>query len=85
AAVGAKVEVPTIDGAAIMNLPPGTQGGQRFKLSGKGFVSPRAKGRGDEYVDIRVAVPKDIPEKAREAVRVIESLYAEDPRKGMKR
>ncbi len=83
AALGAKIEVPTIDGAAVMKLPPGTQGGQRFKLSGKGFVSPKSKHRGDEYVDIKIVVPTDIPEKANEAVKVIESLYKESPRKGM--
>jgi molecular chaperone DnaJ len=83
AALGAKVEVPTIDGAAMMKLPPGTQGGQRFKLSGKGFISPKTRQRGDEYVDIKIAVPKDINEKAREAIKTIESLYSENPRKQM--
>ncbi|MEW6116412.1 MAG: molecular chaperone DnaJ [Nitrospirota bacterium] len=83
AALGAKVEVPTIDGSAIMKLPPGTQGGQRFKLSGKGFVSPNKKMRGDEFVDIKIVVPKDIPDKAKEAIHIIESLYKKDPRKGM--
>lgn len=85
AALGAKIEVPTIDGSAAMKLPPGTQGGQRFKLSGKGFISPRTKHRGDEYVDIKIVVPKDIPESAREAINKIESLYKEDPRNEMRR
>ena len=85
AALGAKVEVPTIDGASVMTLPPGTQGGQRFKLSGKGFVSPRSGRRGDEYVEIRIAVPKEIGEKDREAIRAIESLYRESPRARMVR
>ncbi len=83
AALGAKVEVPTIDGVSIMKLPPGTQGSQKFKLSGKGFVHHNTKARGDEYVEIKIVVPKDIPEKAREAIEVIESLYKKDPRKGM--
>ncbi|WP_333655489.1 molecular chaperone DnaJ [Dissulfurispira sp.] len=85
AAFGAKIEVPTIDGTAAMKLPPGTQGGQRFKLSGKGFVSPKTKHRGDEYVDIKIVVPKDIPESAKEAINKIEALYKENPRKGMRR
>src|SRR5208283_3181400 len=83
AALGAKVEVPTIDGVSIMKLPPGTQGSQKFKLSGKGFIHHNTKARGDEYVEIRIVVPRDIPEKAREAIQVIESLYKKDPRKGM--
>ncbi|MDI6801592.1 MAG: molecular chaperone DnaJ [Thermodesulfovibrionales bacterium] len=84
AALGAKAEVPTIDGASMMTIPPGTQGGQRFKLSGKGFISPGSRRRGDEYVDIKIIVPKDISEKAKDAIKTIESLYKESPRKGMK-
>jgi molecular chaperone DnaJ len=82
AALGTKIEVPTLDGSAMMKLPPGTQGGQRFKLSGKGYIT-RTGQRGAEYVEIKIAVPKNIPEKAKEAIRVIEDLYAEDPRKGL--
>jgi molecular chaperone DnaJ len=82
AALGAKIEVPTIDGAAMMKLPPGTQGSQRFKLGGKGYIS-KSGHRGDEYVEIRIAVPKDIPEKAKAAVETIESLYKDSPRKSL--
>ena len=81
--LGAKVEVPTIDGIAAMTLPPGTQGGQRFKLSGKGFPSPKTGVRGNQYVIIKIVVPKDINDKAKEAIKEIESLYRESPRKGM--
>ena len=83
AALGAKVEVPTIDGVSIMKLPPGTQGSQKFKLSGKGFIYHKTKARGDEYVEIKIVVPRDIPERGLEAIQVIESLYKKDPRKGM--
>lgn len=82
-ALGSKIEVPTIDGVAAMTLPPGTQGGQKFKLSGKGFPSSKTGHRGNQYVNIKIVVPKDIPEKARLAVNEIESLYKESPRKGM--
>lgn len=84
AALGAKLEVPTIDGMTLMKLPSGTQGGQRLKLSGRGFVSPKSKRRGDEYVEIKIVIPKDIPENAKEAIKVIESLYKENPRKELK-
>ncbi|MBI5187927.1 MAG: molecular chaperone DnaJ, partial [Nitrospirae bacterium] len=85
AALGAKVEVPTIDGIAAMTIPPGTQGSQRFKLSGKGFPSPKTGVRGNQYVDIKIVVPKDINSKVKEAIKDIESLYRENPRKGMVR
>jgi molecular chaperone DnaJ len=85
ASLGAKIEVPTIDGAATMTLPPGTQSGQKFKLSGKGFPSSKTGHRGDQFVVIRIAVPKNIPEKAKSAIEEIEMLYRESPRKGMVR
>ena len=85
AALGAKIEVPTIDGSAVMTLPPGTQGGQRFKLRGKGFPEPRTGRRGDMFVSIQVAVPKDISAKTKEAIKNIEASYAESPRKGLSR
>jgi molecular chaperone DnaJ len=80
AALGAKIEVPTIDGVAAMKLPQGTQGGQRFKLSGKGFPSPKTGIRGNQYVVIKIAVPKNLDNSAKDKVREIEKLYRETPR-----
>lgn len=81
AALGAKIEVPTIDGVAVMTIPPGTQGGQKFKLTGKGFTSPKTGTRGNQYVTARIAIPKDLSSKAREAAQEIEASYKENPRK----
>ncbi len=83
ATLGAKIEVPTLDGVSAMTLPGGTQGRQKFKLSGKGFPSAQTGKRGDQYVTIKIAVPKNVTEKARYAIQEIESLYKESPRKGM--
>ena len=83
AALGAKIKVPTIDGSTMMTIPAGTQGGQRFKLSGKGFSLPRGRARGDMYVNITIAVPREMDAKAGEAVRTIEASYKADPREGM--
>ncbi|NWF76841.1 MAG: molecular chaperone DnaJ [Nitrospirae bacterium] len=83
AALGAKIEIPTLDGTSAMTLPPGTQGGQRFKLSGKGFPSPKTGMRGNQYVDIKIAVPKNISNKERDSIKIIETLYKEDPRKAL--
>ena len=79
----AKIEVPTIDGVASMTLPPGTQSGQKFKLAGKGFPSKKTGQRGGQYVNIKIVVPKNIPDSAIAAVNQIEALYPEQPRKGM--
>ncbi len=83
ASLGAKIEVPTIDGIAAMTLPPGTHGGQKFKLSGKGFPSSKTGRKGDQYVNIKIAVPKNITDKAKASINEIEALYKESPRKGM--
>ncbi|MFQ3573122.1 MAG: molecular chaperone DnaJ [Thermodesulfovibrionales bacterium] len=82
AVLGSKIEVPTIDGLAMMKIPAGTQGGQKFKLAGKGFIDPKTKKRGDQYVEIKIVVPKDVPDGAKKAIQEIESLYKENPRKG---
>ncbi|MEW6571469.1 MAG: molecular chaperone DnaJ [Nitrospirota bacterium] len=80
AALGAKIDVPTLEGKVSMTLPPGTQGGQKFKLSGKGFPSPKTGERGHQYVDVRIAVPTDVRNK-KDMIREIDSLYKENPRK----
>lgn len=85
AVLGAKIEVPTIDGVTAMTLPAGTQSGQKFKLAGKGFPSKKTGQRGGQFVNIKIVVPKNIPEEAIAAVRQIEVLYPEPPRKGMVR
>jgi molecular chaperone DnaJ len=83
AALGSKIEVPTLDGISAMTLPPGTQGGQKFKLSGKGFPVPKTGVRGDQFVTIKIVVPKNIPDKAKSSIAEIDSLYREPPRKRM--
>lgn len=85
AALGSKIEVPTINGVASMTLPSGTQNSQKFKLSGKGFPSTKTGQRGNQYVNIRIVVPKNIPDTALAALREIEALYPESPRKEMGR
>lgn len=84
-ALGAKIEVPTIDGLAAMTVPQGTQGGQTFKLSGKGMPSPRTGRRGNQYVNIKVVIPKNLDSKAKDIINEVGSFYKEDPRKGLLR
>lgn len=81
AVFGGKIEVPTIDGIAKMNLPAGTQSGQKFRLKGKGFVSPKTGKRGDQYVITKIVVPEVRTAEDREKIKALESLYKENPRK----
>jgi molecular chaperone DnaJ len=85
AALGAKIEVPTIDGIAAMTLPPGTQGGQRLKLSGKGIPDPKTGTRGNQYIDIKIVIPKNLDTRAKDTVKQVDGLYKEDPRRGLLR
>ena len=83
AALGAKIEVPTLDGRAALKVPPGTQSGQNFRLRGKGAPSLRSKQRGDHYVEVQVKVPRAADERTRELLRELGQLHPENSRRGM--
>jgi len=65
AALGAEIEVPTLEGKIKMKIPPGTQSGKVFRLRGKGIASLRGAGRGDQLVRIVVEVPRQLSPKQR--------------------
>lgn len=81
AALGAKIEVPTIDGRALLKIPPGTQSGQKLRLREKGVPSATREGaRGDEIVEISITVPMPRDERTKELLRELAKLNPEDPR-----
>jgi molecular chaperone DnaJ len=81
AALGAKIEVPTIDGRALLKIPPGTQSGQKLRLREKGVPSATKDGvRGDEIVEIVVTVPMPRDERTKELLKELAKLNPEDPR-----
>jgi molecular chaperone DnaJ len=81
AAMGSKIEVPTIDGRALLRIPPGTQCGQKLRLREKGVPSATREGvRGDEIVEVKIAVPMPRDEKTKELLRELAKLNPEDPR-----
>ena len=80
AGLGAKIEVPTIDGRAILKIPQGTQNGQKFRLRDKGVFNARKNSRGDEIVEVKVTVPMPRDEKTKELLRELARLNPEDPR-----
>jgi len=84
AALGAKVEVPTIDGRAQLKIPPGTQGGQKLRMRERGVENAQNAGqRGDEIVTVTVAVPHLNDERSREIMRELARLNPDDPRKAL--
>jgi molecular chaperone DnaJ len=81
AALGAKVDVPSIDGPARVRVPPGTQSGQRFRLRERGAPSPRDGKRGDLVVEVRLVLPKVLDERSKELLREFGKINSEDVRK----
>ncbi len=73
AALGADVEVPTLDGKVSYHVHDGTQPGDVFRLKGKGIQSLRSRMRGDQYVQVIVEVPKNLSEKQKELIRQLDS------------
>ncbi len=81
AALGAKIDVPTIDGRAQLKVPPATQCGQKLRLREKGVTSAtNAAKRGDQIIEIKIAVPHLNDERSREIMREFAKLHTEDPR-----
>lgn len=80
AALGAKIEVPTLEGRAIVKIPPGTETGQKFRLRGKGPPSPKGMARGDQIVEVRVLTPPSDDERSRQLLRELAELHPADPR-----
>jgi molecular chaperone DnaJ len=81
AALGSKIEVPTIDGRAQLKIPPGTQSGQKLRMRERGVASPAHEGkRGDEIVTVEIVVPKVQDERSKEILREFAKLNPEDPR-----
>ena len=81
ASLGAKVEVPTIDGRAQVRIPPGTDSGKRLRLREKGAPSTRNSGkRGDQIVEVEVVVPRPEDEKVRNLLKELAKLDTQDPR-----
>ena len=68
AALGAELQIDTIDGKVKYNLPAGTQTGTTFRLRGKGAPNVNGRGRGDQYVTIRIQVPTNLTEQQRRAL-----------------
>lgn len=80
-ALGAKIEVPTVDGKAWLKIPAGTQSGQKFRLKGRG--APRVKDlhKGDQIVEVQVVLPTIGDERSKELLLELANLNPENPRR----
>jgi len=80
AALGAKIEVPTLEGPARLRVPPGTQSGQKFRLRERGVVFRDGR-RGDLVVEVRIVLPKPLDERSKELLREFGRINHDDVRK----
>ena len=81
AGLGAKIEVPTIDGKTLLKIPPGTQNNQKFRLRERGVLNSRKGTRGDQIVQVQLQMPDIRDERTKELLRELAELHPEDPRK----
>ena len=80
AALGAKIEVPSLDGLARLRVPPGTQSGQKFRLRERG-IAARGGRRGDLVVEVRLVLPRLLDERSKELLREFGRINTDDVRK----
>ncbi len=77
AVLGDQIIVPTLEGNARLKLPPGTQGGQRFRLRGRGLPGVSGQ-RGDLYVVVQIAVPKKLSDSERKLWEQLAQLHGSE-------
>jgi len=81
AVLGSKIDVPTLtEGIVSMTLPPGTSSGAKLRLKGKGIVNPKTHAKGDQYVTIKIVVPKHLDSRSEELLREFAELNPQTPR-----
>lgn len=80
AALGAHVEAPTLEGGVAIQIPAGTQTGQRFRLRKRGVPRPEG-GRGDLYVEVKVVIPAVTDSRSRQLLLEVARREAQEPRR----
>ncbi len=85
AILGAKIEVPTIDGKAFLRIPPATNSGKTFRVRGRGVTDPRNGQRGDQFVRISIVVPEIPDETTKDLMREYAERNPENPREAILR
>ena len=83
AALGAEIEVPTLDGNVKLDIPEGTQTGTTFRLRGRGFPKLRGYGRGDQHVKVKVVTPTRLTNEQKDLLRQLGDIKNDgDDKKG---
>jgi molecular chaperone DnaJ len=78
AALGAEIDVPTLEGKVKMKVPQGTQSGKLFRIKGKGVKDPHGYQQGDQHVRVVVETPTHLTTRQKELLKEFASLGGED-------
>jgi DnaJ-class molecular chaperone len=84
AVLGGKIDVPSLDGTITLTIPPGTSSGQRLRLRGRGLPGLGGGGRGDQYVEVKVVVPRAVDERSQQLIHEFAQRNPQDPRTGLR-
>lgn len=80
---GAKIDIPTLDGITTISVPPGTSGGKKLRLRGKGIATQGGAVQGDMYAVTRLVVPGELSSRARELLGQLADELKQKPRAGL--
>jgi curved DNA-binding protein len=80
AALGAQVEIPTLDGRVTLTIPPGSRSGQRLRLKGKGAAARPGQAPGDQIILLQIVPPRSLDPKSRKLLEELERLNPLNPR-----
>ena len=76
AALGADIQVPTLEGNVTLTIPSGVQNGAKFRMKGKGVKSVRGYGKGDQYVTVKVVTPKSLTSEQKDLFKQLAATLA---------
>ena len=85
ATLGAKIEVPTLEGRVTLTVPAGTDSGTKLRLRGKGVAAPSGGAMGDLYVNVQIRVPRDVDDDAAARLEELAKFDPPDLRKDLDR
>ena len=83
AALGAKIDVPTVDGMTTVTIPAGTGGAKRLRLKGKGVRKGSGSSRGDQYIVLRIVPPPKLSAAGKKLLRQFQQSEDHNPRAQM--
>jgi DnaJ-class molecular chaperone len=83
AILGARIDVPSLEGMKSLTIPPGTSSGQKLRLKGQGVPASGGKPEGDLFVQLRIVVPRTVDDESRRLIQQFAERNKQNPRAGL--